>query len=50
MSNKAKELELKNRTYYFFNDIINKKIINKKIDPNKIKIDEKYFLFTTLDM
>ena len=38
MSNKAKELEIKNRTYYFFNHII-----NKKIDPNKIKIDEKLY-------
>ena len=37
MSNKVKDIEIKNRTYYFFNDII--KIEN--FDPNNIKIDEK---------
>ena len=34
MSNKAKDINIKNRTYYFFNDIIT-------FDPNDIKIDEK---------
>ena len=30
---------MKNRTYYFFNDIIN----IKNFDPNNIKIDEKSY-------
>ena len=37
MSNKVKDIDIKNRTYYFFDDIIN----IKKFDPNNIKIDEK---------
>ena len=37
MSNKVKDINIKNRTYYFFNDII--KI--ETFDPNDIKIDEK---------
>ena len=37
MSNKVKDINIKNPTYYFFNDII--KIEN--FDPNDIKIDEK---------
>ena len=37
MSNKVKNISIKNRTYYFFNDIINIKIFY----PNNIKIDEK---------
>ena len=37
MSNKVKDIGIKNRTYYSFNDIINIKIF----DPNNIKIDEK---------
>ena len=36
MSNKVKDIDIKNRTYYFFNDIIN----TKHFDPNNIKIDE----------
>ena len=46
MSNKVKDIHIKNRTYYFFNDIIN----IKNFDPNNIKIDKKsykIFLFTT---
>ena len=39
MSNKVKDVNIKKRTYYFFNDIIN----IKKFDPNNIKIDEKYY-------
>ena len=40
MSNKFKNINIKNHTYYFFNDTINIKIF----DPNNIKIDviEKY--------
>ena len=32
-------MDLKIRTYYFFNDIINM----KNFDPNNIKIDEKSY-------
>ena len=39
MSNKIKDIDIKNRTYYFFDDIIN----IKNFDPNKIKIDEKSY-------
>ena len=39
MSNKVKEIDIKNQTYYFFYDIINIKIF----DPNNIKIDEKLY-------
>ena len=49
MSNKVKDINIKNCTYYFFNDMIN----IKNFDPNNIKIDEKsynIFLFTILDM
>ena len=37
MSNKFKEIYIKNRMYYFFENIIN----IKNLDPNKIKINEK---------
>ena len=36
MSNKVKDINIKNRTYYFFNDIIN----IENFDPDNIKIDE----------
>ena len=36
MSNKIKDINIKNHTYYFFDDIINIKIF----DPNNIKIDK----------
>ena len=39
MSNKVKDISIKNHTYYFFDDIIN----IKNFDPNKIKIDEKSY-------
>ena len=39
MSNKIKDISIKNHTYYFFVDIIN----IKKFDSNNIKIDEKPF-------
>ena len=35
----TKEIEIKNRTYYFFDDMINTKIF----DPKKIKTDEKSY-------
>ena len=37
MSNKVKDVDIKDCTYYFFNDIIN----IKNFDPNNIKIDKK---------
>ena len=41
MSNKFKDIDIKNRTYYFFNDMINA----KKFDPNNIELDNtKIFL------
>ena len=39
MSNKVKDIDIKNRAYYFFNDIIRIKCF----DPNNIKIDEKSY-------
>ena len=39
MSNKVKDRDIKNRTYYVFNDIIN----IENFDPNNIKIDEKSY-------
>ena len=35
MSNKVEDIDIKNRTYYFFDDMIN----IKNFDPNNIKID-----------
>ena len=49
MSNKVKDIDIKNRTYFFFKDIIN----IKDFVPSNIKIDEKSYkkiLFNTLDM
>ena len=39
MSNNLKDVNMKNHTYYFFDDIIN----IKDFDPNNIKIDEKSY-------
>ena len=39
MSNKVKDIDIKNHAYSFFNDIINVKYI----DPNNTKIDEKSY-------
>ena len=39
MSNKIKDINIKNHVYCFFDDIIN---INN-FDPNKIKIDENSY-------
>ena len=48
ISNKSKDIDIKNRTYYFFNDI---KIENKmQIILKQMKSDTKIFLFTILDM
>ena len=37
MSNIVKDINIKERTYYFFNDII----YIENFDPNNIEIDEK---------
>ena len=39
MSNKVKDIDIKNRTYYFFNDMINM----KNFDPDNIKLDGKSY-------
>ena len=39
MSSNVKDINIKNRTYYFFNDIIN----IENFGPNNIKIDEKLY-------
>ena len=39
MSNNVKDINIKNHTYYFFDDTIN----IKDFDPNNIKIDEKSY-------
>ena len=39
MSNKVKDISIKNQTYYFFNDIIN----IEHFDLNNIKIDKKSY-------
>ena len=39
MSKKVKDINIKIRTYYFFNDIID----IENFDPNNIKIDEKAY-------
>ena len=44
--NRVKEVDIKNRIYYFFDEMINKKIL----DPKKVKLKShtKVFLFTNL--
>ena len=39
MRNKVKDINIKTRTYYLFDHIINV----KNLDPNNIKIDEKSY-------
>ena len=51
MSNKVEDIDIKNQTYYIFNDIIDRKIF----DPNNIKIQKKnikkysYLLYSICD-
>ena len=48
MGNNFKDIDVKNRTYYFPNEMINiKKIIQKKL--RKTKSHTKIFLFVILD-
>ena len=39
MGGDIKQIEIKNRTYYFYNDIINL----KNFDSNLLKIDKKHY-------
>ena len=39
MSNKVKDISIKNRIYYFFNDIVN----IERFDPNNVKIGKKSY-------
>ena len=39
MSHKVKDIDIKNLTYYFFNDIIS----IKNFDSNNVKLDEKSY-------
>ena len=48
MSNKVKDIGIKNRTYYFFDDIINIKI-SILIILKEMKSHKKISLFATLD-
>ena len=48
MSNKVKDIDMKNRAYYFFNDIINiKNLIQIKL--KYMKNHTKILLFTAYD-
>ena len=39
MINKVKDINIKNWTFYFFNDTVN----TENLDPNNIKVDEKSY-------
>ena len=41
-----KQIDIKNRTYYFYNDIIDL----KSFKSNLLKIDKKSLVFTILDI
>ena len=41
----VKQINIKNRTYYFYNDII----YLKDFEPNLLKIDKKHYKATALD-
>ena len=40
MSNKIKNIDIKNHTYHFFDDITK----TKNFDPNKVKVDKKLYI------
>ena len=42
----VKQIDIKNRTYYFYNDMID----IKTFDSDLLKIDIKALVFTTLDI
>ena len=39
MNNKVKDIDIKNRTYYFLTDVIN----TEKFNSNNVKVDEKSY-------
>ena len=49
MSNKVKDIDIKNQTYYFFNDVIDIKKLIKTV-LKQMKSHTKIFTFITLDM
>ena len=46
MNSKVKDIDIKKRTYYFFNDVIS----TKHFDPDKYKIISRIFSFTKFHM
>ena len=48
MSNEFKEIDTKNRTHYFLDNMINIKILIQ-IKSRQMESHKKIFLFTTLD-
>ena len=50
MSNKVEDIDIKNHTYYFFNDIINIENLIRIILKWKRENHAKIFLSTILDM
>ena len=42
----TKQMNIKNRTYYFYNDLI--RLFD--FDPNKLELDKKTLIFIMLDM
>ena len=44
MSNIVKDINIKKRTYYFFNDII----YIENFDPNNIEIDENFLCYIVM--
>ena len=44
MSNKVKDISIKNYTYYFIDDFIN----IKHFDPNNVKIEEKLYKYKNI--
>ena len=50
MNNKVKERDIRNQTYYFFDDTINIKNFDIQIILKQMKSHTKVFLFTILDM
>ena len=44
MSNKVKDIDIKNRTYFFFNDIIDIKNFDIKIDEKSYKDTLIYYI------
>ena len=39
----VKQINIKNRTYYFFNDVIDIRDFDSKLTKNRLKIIQKYW-------